>query len=100
MALTGEIRMIQYGVIPSAPYFSIGVGQMVGGKEMLKVIAIVREHIIDGECEYHIQCIKKRPDTERGEGGWTNPFVWKTYFLKPDWVQYFAPDEKHDYITI
>jgi hypothetical protein len=28
------------------------------------------------------------------------PFIWKTYKLEPDEIQYFAPDEKHNYLKV
>lgn len=93
--LTGEIRLIKYGVIPTLPYFEITVGRVYGGKENLQVVKIVREHIVDGKSEYHIQCARK---DEKGNFG--TPFVWATFKKEPDIVQYFAPDGKHDYLVI
>lgn len=92
---TGEIRLIKYGVIPSLPYFEITVDRMVGGKENFQVVQIVREPTSKGNFEYHIECAKK---DEKGVLG--PKFVWKTYLKKPDEIQYFAPDEKHNYIKI
>ena len=52
MALTGEIRMIQYGVIRSQDYFAISVDQPVGGvSQGLKVVAIIREYIEGNDAE-------------------------------------------------
>lgn len=91
----GEIRMIKYGVIPQLPYYAVVVGNPVGGAENLVVLQIVREPIIDGKSEYHIECAKK---DDKGVLG--RPFVWKTFLKEPDEIQYFAPDEKHDYIKL
>lgn len=99
MAITGEIRMIQYGVIPSEPYFAISVGQGVGGKENLEVAAIEREWIED-RFEYHIVCKQKRIPTEDDDSKFGREFIWKTYYKQPDWVQFFLPDQKHDYVKI
>ena len=101
MALTGEIRMIQYGVIRSQDYFAISVDQPVGGvSQGLKVVAIIREYIEGNDAEYHIECVKKRIPTSDNSSEWTKSFVWTTYYKKPDFVQYFSPDDKHDYIKI
>lgn len=93
--LTGEIRMIKYGVIPSQPYFEITVGRIVGGRENLEVIRIVREFVPNGESEYHIECAKKDENGNKG-----NPFIWKTFLKKPDEIQYFVPDENHNYVFV
>ena len=96
MKYTGEIRMLKWGIIPTLPSFQISVGQSVGGRENnFAVVEIVSEPIIDGRNEFHIQCSKKD-----AKGGLGPPFVWKTYKNEPDEVQYFAPDEKHDYVKI
>lgn len=92
MSLTGEIRMIKWGLIPTERYFAITVGQMVGGVENLKVTQIAKEISEDGEIVFHVECKKIIPHKPDGE-----PFVWKSYYKKPDEVQYFVPDEKHDY---
>lgn len=92
---TGEIRMIKYGVIPSLPYFEITVGRMVGGRENLEVVQIVIEPLPGGRFQYHVECAKK---DDKGVLG--TSFVWKTYLKEPDEIQYFVPDEKHDYIKI
>lgn len=92
---TGEIRLIKYGVIPSLPYFEITVGRMVGGKENFRVVQIVREPISKLRSEYHIECAK---EDEKGVLG--PKFIWKTYLDRPSEVQYFAPDEKHNYIKL
>ena len=92
--LTGEIRMIKWGIIPHpSPSFVVLAGQTVGerGNPMV-VVQIVKEHILSGKCEYHIQCAKK---DDKGVLG--VPFVWKTYYKEPDEIQYFTPDEKHNY---
>ena len=100
MSLKGEIRMIKWGVIPSEKYFSIAVGQLVGGLEKLEVLSIVKEFILDTDAvEFHVECrkilkdrVKDVSNIEYGEA-----FVWKTYHKMPDEVQYFIPDEKHNY---
>ncbi len=91
----GEIRLIRWGLIPNLPYFEITVDRMVGGDENLKVIQIVREWISPGKYEYHVQCAKK---DDKGNLG--TPFVWNTYLKEPDKIQYFVPDDKHNYIKM
>jgi hypothetical protein len=93
--LTGEIRMIKYGVIPTEPSFQLSVGQMVGGKENLQIIQIVKEPVQDGLAEYHIQCAKVGDKGLLGRA-----FIWLTYYKQPDFVQYFVPDKDHDYVRI
>lgn len=92
---TGEIRLIKWGLIPNLPYFEITVGRMVGGRENLKVVQIVRECISPGKNEYHVQCVK-----EDDKGNFGSPFVWKTYLKEPEEIQYFVPDEKHNYVKL
>lgn len=93
--LSGEIRLIKYGIIPNLPTFNISVNQVVGGVEQLTVKQIVREVVGDSKFIYHIECVKK---DSKGEFGL--PFVWKTYYKEPDEVQYFVPDEKHNYLKV
>lgn len=93
--LTGEIRLLKWGIIPNQPSFQIGKDQVVGGKENLVVTEIVREPVLDGKSEYHIQCSRKN---DKGE--LLPPFVWKTYFKEPDEIQYFVPNGKYDYLKI
>jgi len=94
--LAGEIRMIKFGIIPDLPSFSVIVGKNVGGKENnLTVVAIVAEPVLDGKCEYHISCAKKDD-----KGNFEQPFIWKTYKKEPDEIQYFVPDEKHNYLKV
>lgn len=99
--LTGQIRMIKYGIIPMpSPSFQISVGQLVGGRDnSMRVVQIVREDILEGKCEYHIECSKVivKPGSKDTLG---NPFVWKTYYKEPDEVQYFSPDESHNFLVI
>lgn len=93
--LSGEIRMLKWGVIPTQPSYQISVGQVVGGRENLEVTQIVKEDISANVSEWHIECAKK---DDKGVLG--RPFVWLTYYLKPDFVQYFVPDAKHDYVKV
>ena len=87
--------MLKWGIIPTLPSFQISVGQSVGGiKQNFLVLEIVSEPIVDGRCEFHIQCSKQ---DEKGMPIGV-PFIWKTYKLEPDEVQYFGPDDKHDYV--
>jgi len=97
MSLTGEIRQLKYGIMPyPSPSFVVIAGQMVGGKENpMQVVQIIKEHVLNGKCEYHIQCVKK---DEKGFAG--NPFIWKTYYREPDEIQYFSPDEIHNFLVI
>lgn len=96
MTATGEIRMIKWGLIPNLPGFQISVGQVVGGKAELTVTAILRENILAEKCEYHVVCVQKKKDDKDNP----IPFIWKTYYKEPDEVQYFLPDEKHNYIKL
>jgi len=104
MNLSGEIRCIKYGIIPNLPSWQISVGQFVGGNRTpMTVVEIVLEPVLDGKCEFHIQCclLDKDKNVPLGEDGEPlNPFTWKTYKLEPDEIEYFAPDEKHDFIII
>ena len=93
--LTGEIRFILWGIIPGLPYRKIEVGQDYGGTKMpMKVLSIVQEYIIDNTYEYHVECSRK--DDKGNLVG--DSFVWKTFHLKPDEIEYFGPDEKHNYL--
>ena len=95
MIHTGEIRLIKYGIIPTLPYFEVTVGRMVAGQENLRVKSIVREPVND-KFEYHIQCVKvNAKDNSEGPA-----FIWKTYYKEPDEVQFFVPDEAHNYIKL
>ncbi|MEK6879069.1 MAG: hypothetical protein AABY22_05645 [Nanoarchaeota archaeon] len=95
--MTGEIRMLKWGIIPTLPSFQISVGQSVGGiKQNFLVLEIVSEPIVDGRNEFHIQCSKQ--DAKGVPTG--IPFVWMTYKKEPDSVQYFGPDETHDYLKV
>jgi len=95
--LSGEIRFIQWGIIPGLPYRKIEVGQDYGGTKMpMKVLGIVSEHIVDNVYEYHVECsLKDSKGVLIGE-----PFKWKTFHLKPDEIEYFGPDEKHNYLKV
>ena len=101
--LAGQIRMIKYGVIPNLPSFQISVGQIVGGKENLTVTEIVSEPVLDGRCDFHIQCCKRN---EKGEipvndnKEVVGQFIWKTYKKEPDEIQYFVPDEAHNFLVV
>lgn len=99
MSLTGEIRKITWGTIPH-PQFSIEVDQFAGGKARLKVIQIVKELNEDsGKFEFHVECHKQLkdaiPNVSNAEYG--PAFIWKTYHKMPDEVEYFTPDELHNY---
>lgn len=99
MSLSGEIRKITWGIIPN-PIFNIAVGQKVGGREGLVVVQIVKELSEDGSMsEFHIECKKLLVEGIPGRSlaVWGEPFVWKTYYKAPDEVEYFTPDDKHDY---
>lgn len=96
MAFTGEIRMIKWGIIPTLPSFQISVGQKVGGHTDLLVKEIIREQITGTKREYHIVCVKNPSNKDENN----SPFIWKTYHDEPDEVQYFLPDEKHNYIKL
>lgn len=95
--LVGEIRMLRWGIVPNLPSFNISVDQVLGGIEKLFVTQIVREEFLDGipSSVFQIVCCKKNK-----EGILLAPFVWKTYNRLPDEIQYFLPDEKHDYVKI
>ncbi len=92
--LTGEIRFIQWGVIPGLPYRKIEVGQSFGGtKTPMRVLDIIKEST-EEKSYYHVQCSLKDKDGNLiGE-----PFIWITFNKEPDEVQHFAPDEKHNYV--
>ena len=90
---------MKWGIIPTEPYFSIVVGQMVGGREMLKVVSIEREPVGD-TYEYHIVCAKKVMPVVDNKEEFGREFVWKTYHKQPDEVQYQVPEGKYDYIKI
>lgn len=98
MRLAGEIRKITWGIIPN-PQFSVAVGQTFGGREKLEVIQIVKELSESGEIEFHVECKKRLSDAipEVSNAVYGDPFVWKTYYKKPDEVEYFTLDEKHNY---
>ncbi len=94
MNLTGEIMLLRWGLVPNLPSFNVSVGQTLGGKERIKVVQIVREDFPEtNKSAFHIE-------GEQGEGRLAKRFVWKTYNLMPDEIQYFAPDEKHDYVKV
>ena len=104
MNFSGQIRTLKFGVIPNQPSWQISVGQSVGGKRTpMSVVEIVLEPVLNGKCEFHIQCCLldengKVPLDQNREP--LNAFTWKTYILAPDEIEYFAPDEKHDFIII
>ena len=95
MAYTGEIRMIKWGLIPNLPSFQVSVGSMVMGNRLV-VIKIICEPVADGKCEYHVEC----ETVEKDDKVKPKRFIWKTYKEMPHEVQYFLPDDKHDYILI
>ncbi len=102
--LAGDIKMVKFGIIPNQPSWQISVGQFVGGKSMpMKVVEIVLEPVSNGKCEFHIQCCLldkdgKVPMNEDKKP--VNSFTWKTYKLEPDEIEYFAPDENHNFLVV
>lgn len=95
MAYTGEIRMIKWGLIPNLPSFQVSVGSLVMGSKLV-VTKIVREHIEGGRSEYHVEC----ETVEKNDKIPPKKFIWKTFYKEPEEVQYFLPDDKHDYIVL
>lgn len=100
MNITGEIKTIKWGLIPSEPNWNISVGQMVAGKENFRVKEINKEvDPEDGVMCHHIICVKVlSPAVGHADEKVSDSFIWKTYYKMPDEVQYFYPDEKHNYI--
>ena len=96
MRLTGEIKKLKWGVIPNMPYWIIEVDKTVGGKENLVVLEIVKEKTEEGVVEFHVVCAKKEIVNTKEVLGVS--FVWKTYNKTPDEIEYFLPDEKHNYV--
>jgi|ERR1019366_2555541 hypothetical protein len=104
MNLAGEIKMVKFGIIPNQPSWQIGVGQVVGKKDSpMKVVEIILEPVLNGKCEFHIQCclLDKKGEVPLGEDKKPlNVFTWKTYKLEPDEIEYFAPDENHSFLIV
>lgn len=97
--------MIKWGLFPTESNWNISVGQMVGGKENYQVVEIIKElSIEEGTIAFHILCRKMLNEVIPGhqipdkDKKWSEVFVWNTYYKLPDNVQYFYPDEKHNYI--
>lgn len=97
MKIAGEIKMIKWGMIPSEPNWNISVGQMVAGREGFRVVEINKE-MNDEYLEpfFHIICVKVTREVDQEK--LSDPFIWKTYYKRPDEIQYFYPDEQHNYI--
>ncbi len=101
-SLSGQIRQIKWGIIPGLPYLQIRVDQDFGGtKSPMRVIEIVSEPVKDEKCDYHVQCCllndkKEVPKNDKGEP--VGVFIWKTYKKEPDEIEYFAPDEAHNFL--
>lgn len=95
---TGEIRMLKWGIIPNQPYFNISVGQALGKDKRVLVKEIVEEFVPGGSFQYLIVCVMLSEAKHEVEG--SSSFVWKTYKLEPDEIQYFTPDEKHNYLKV
>lgn len=98
MRLSGEIRKITWGIIPN-PTFSIAVGQTLGGRDRLEVIQVVKEISEDEGVVFHVECKKILAPAviNVSNAVYGEPFIWKSYNKVPDEVEYFAPDDKHDY---
>jgi hypothetical protein len=97
MKMTGEIRMLKWGIIPSQPYFSIAVGQHLGKGKRVLVVEIAEEFEA-GKFQYLILCVMTDEDGNKKEGD--SSFIWKTYKKEPEEIQYFTPDEKHNYLKV
>lgn len=93
--LTGEIKMIKWGIIPNLPYWLFQVGQKAGKITDKATIVQILEEPADDGTYYLVICVKKNEKEEDGE-----PYVWKKYNNKPDEVEYFSPDEKHNYVKV
>lgn len=84
-AMSGTIRKIQYGVIPTEPSYNVFVGQELRMKEKFVVVVEILEdrntYLEYGWFEYMIFVIPKG-------GRMDEKYLWRRYSKRPDFIEY------------
>lgn len=89
----GEIRQLQWGIIPGEPSFSVRVGGKAAKDNKVSQIVENREMFLEyGYFEYNIYASE--------DGSTRNQFFWKRYTLRPHQIEYFFPGGEEQSLVV